>query len=174
MLKSQYQSALDAKANEYISFATDAAARMQDLIDALLAYSRVRCGGATESVPVPDVVDAALKNLRASIDESGAVITRDSLPTLQMNLVELTQMFQNLIGNAIKFRQEGVAPEVHIGAERMSGVRGQESGVRSQGSGVRSQGSGSGKRKPEIGSQSRGYGRDGSRMATRCRASSSS
>ena len=143
LLKSQYQGALDVKANEYISFATDAAARMQDLIDALLAYSRVGRGGATESVPVPDVVDAALKNLRASIDESGAVITRDSLPTLQMNPVELTQVFQNLIGNAIKFRQEGVALEVHIGAERMSGVRGQGSGVRSQGSGVRGQETGS-------------------------------
>jgi hypothetical protein len=82
-------------------------------------------------------VGAALKNLRAGIDGSGAVITRDSLPTLQMNPVELTQVFQNLIGNAIKFRREGVAPEVHIGAERMSGGRGQEAGVRRQGTGGR-------------------------------------
>ena len=69
-----------------------------------------------------------------SIDESGAAITRDPLPTVQANALELAQVFQNLIGNAIKFRREGVAPEVHVGVRRVSSVEcrgGGEGGVTS-------------------------------------------
>ena len=100
-----------------------------------------------ESVDVAQAVDAALKNLRAGIDESGATIVRDPLPTIEANELELIQVFQNLIGNAIKFKRKGVAPKVHIGAERMPGVK--SGRVRGQGSGVRSQGTGS--RKSEAG-----------------------
>ena len=142
LLKESYEGRLDAKADEYIRFAADAATRMQGLVNDLLAYARVGRDSAIESVDVAQAVDAALENLRAGIDESGATIVRDPLPTVQANAMELTQVFQKLIGNAMKFSREGVAPEVHIEAERMSGVRGQGSGVRSQGSGVRSQESG--------------------------------
>ena len=121
LLKDHYTGQLDAKADEYISFAADAAVRMQNLIDALLAYSRVGRGGATETVHVSEAVDAALKNLRTSIDESGAVITRGSLPTVHVNLLELIQVFQNLIGNAIKFRGDR-KPEIHIGARKEKGA----------------------------------------------------
>ena len=153
LLKSRYQGALDAKANEYIRFAADAATRMQDLIDA--CWPIPGWGAAARPNPLlsRSAVDAALKNLRASIDESGTVITRDSLPTLQMNPVELTQVFQNLIGNAIKFRREGVAPEVHIGAERMSEVG---SGVRDGVREVRGKGQGSGVRNGSLKSEATG------------------
>jgi len=75
---------------------------------------------ATETVHVSEAVDTALRNLRTSIDESGAVITRDSLPTVHVNLVELIQVFQNLIGNAIKFRGDR-KPEIHIGVRKENG-----------------------------------------------------
>jgi PAS domain S-box-containing protein len=132
LLKNQYQGKLDAKAGEYIAFALDAAERMQTLMNDLLTYARVGRIKVVESTNVSDAVDEVLKNLQASIDESGAVITRDSLPTIPVNPGELTQVFQNLIGNAIKFRRKGVTPKVHIGVEKMSGDGGQETGVTQQ------------------------------------------
>ena len=120
LLKERYGGKLDAKADEYIAFAADAATRMQRLIDDLLAFSRVGRGGSIGAVSVADAVDEAIQNLRIGIEESGARITRDSLPVVTANRMELTQLFQNLIGNALKFRREGVAPEIHMGARRVS------------------------------------------------------
>ena len=124
LLKKRYQGKLDENADQYIEFAVGGAARMQRLIEDLLAYSRVGRESATETVQVAHAVDAALENLRVSIQESGAVITRDPMPAIQTNLLELTQVFQNLIGNAIKFRAKGQRLEIHIGAENESGARG--------------------------------------------------
>ena len=139
LLKSRYQNTLDAKANEYISFAIDAAARMQELIDALLNYSRLGRSNENKLTDLSEVVERALINLHMEIKESDAVITQDPLPTVAVNPLELTQVFQNLIGNAIKFRRKGLAPKVHIGARRILGSRGQGTGVRGQGSGFRVQ-----------------------------------
>ena len=130
LLRNQYQGRLDAKADEYIGFAADAATRMQRLIDDLLAYARVGRDKTAAAVDVNGAVDRALENLRTSIEEAGARVTRDLLPTVQANALELAQLFQNLIGNAIKFRREGVTPEIHIGVKKVSGVRGQETGSR--------------------------------------------
>ena len=128
LLKDRYQKQLDAKANEYIDFATDAASRMSRLIDDLLAYSRVGRGVAVEAVDATAIVDAVVKDLGASIAESGALVACDPLPTVKASALELTQLFQNLIGNAVKFRRPGVAPQVHIGVRKVSGVRCQVSG----------------------------------------------
>ena len=77
---------------------------MLGLIDDLLAYSRAGRGKATEPTDVAAVVAKVLKGLTVGIQESGAVVTHDPLPTITANPLELTQVFQNLIGNAIKFK----------------------------------------------------------------------
>ena len=120
LLKERCQGKLDAKADEYIFFASDAALRMQGLIDDLLAYSRAGRRKVDEPTDVGDVLEGVLRSLTISIQESGAAITHDSLPTIRSNAVELTQVFQNLIGNALKFRGER-KPEIHIGARRQKG-----------------------------------------------------
>ena len=120
LLKERCQGKLDAKADEYIFFASDAALRMQGLIDDLLAYSRAGRRKVDEPTDVGAVLEGVLRSLTISIQESGAAITHDSLPTIRSNAVELTQVFQNLIGNALKFRGER-KPEIHIGARRQKG-----------------------------------------------------
>jgi PAS domain S-box-containing protein len=120
LLKDRCQGRLDAKSDEYISVACDAASRMQGLIDDLLAYSRAGRGEMTERTDVAAVLDKALKSLTVSVKESAAAITHDPLPAITSNPVELAQVFQNLIGNAIKFRGER-KPEIHVGAQRQPG-----------------------------------------------------
>ena len=120
LLKDRCQGQLDAKADEYIAFASDAATRMHGLIDDLLAYSRAGRGELTERTDLGDVFDRVLRSLTVTVQESAAVITHDPLPTLTSHPVELTQVLQNLIGNAIKFRGERT-PEIHFGAQRQPG-----------------------------------------------------
>ena len=120
LLKDRCQGKLDAKADEYIFHASDAASRMQSLIDDLLAYSRAGRGAVAERTDVGAVLDAVLKTLTIGIEESGAAITHDPLPAIASNAVELTQIFQNLIGNAIKFKGER-KPEIHVGVQRQPG-----------------------------------------------------
>jgi light-regulated signal transduction histidine kinase (bacteriophytochrome) len=117
LLSKKYSGKLDETADRYINFAVDGAKRMQQLITDLLAYSRVN---SKDLVPRPveceAVVRGTLQNLRAAIDESGAVVECDPLPDLIADQVQLGQLFQNLIGNAIKFRGQA-PPRVHIAAE---------------------------------------------------------
>jgi PAS domain S-box-containing protein len=117
LLKNHCQGKLDTKADQYIAFAAEAAERMVGLIDDLLAYARVGRDPNTEATDVAAAVDRALRNLRASIEESGAHITLEPFPTVRANPLELTQLFQNLVGNSLKFRDE-TRPEIHIGAGR--------------------------------------------------------
>ena len=117
LLKDRCEGKLDAKADEYIGFASDAASRMQRLIDDLLAYSRTGRGKVTQPTNVGAVLDGVLKALTTGIAESGAVVTRDPLPTIAADPLELAQVFQNLIANAIMFR-DGGKPEIHVGAQR--------------------------------------------------------
>lgn len=116
LLRDQYHDQFDARANEYMTFASDAAVRMQTLIDDLLAYARVGRDKTTTASSSTEAMDEAEANLRLSIEEAGATVTRDPLPTVQANTLDLTQLFQNLLGNAIKFRRPGVTPEVHVSA----------------------------------------------------------
>ena len=116
LLSRRYKGKLDADAEEFIYFTVDGVARMQALIDDLLEYSRVDAQVNSHTpTDCEAVVDQVLGGLRAAIEESGAVISRDPLPNVNGNSRQLAQLFQNLIGNAIKFRGDD-APNVHISA----------------------------------------------------------
>ncbi|MDD5676135.1 MAG: ATP-binding protein, partial [Chitinivibrionales bacterium] len=118
LLKKQYEPKLDNEGRDYINTAIEGAERMQSLIHDLLAYSRVGTrGGAFERMHLKLAVEGALKNLQAAIAESGAHISCDELPTVIADLPQMTQLMQNLIGNALKFH--GQRPlEIVIGAKR--------------------------------------------------------
>jgi light-regulated signal transduction histidine kinase (bacteriophytochrome) len=105
LLAERYRGKLDADADKYIHYAVDGALRMQKLVQDLLAFSRVgRQDFALESTDCDAVLQTALTNLEAAIQESGAVVERAQLPVVVADSSQLVQVFQNLIGNAIKFR----------------------------------------------------------------------
>lgn len=109
MLSRRYSGQLDDRGQQYIDFAVDGAKRMQRLINDLLSFSRVgRTTGEFEDVSLDNVLDRALTSLGSTIEESDAAIQADPLPHVHGNAILLTQVFQNLIGNAIKFH--GMAP----------------------------------------------------------------
>lgn len=121
LLGKRYEGKLDADADDFISFAADGAARMQKLISDLLDYSRVGTS-AMELSPVESSIalERALGNLRLALEESAATVTHDLLPTVLADESQLVRLFQNLIGNAVKFRgKEPLA--VHVGVERREG-----------------------------------------------------
>lgn len=118
LLARRYKDRLDAKADRYISYAVEGATRMNALIDDLLAYSRVdRRGGQFGPTSSEKAVNCALANIQVAIRESGAVVTRDPLPTVVADHLQLTQVFQNLLGNAIKFHGPE-PPRIRISAEQ--------------------------------------------------------
>lgn len=118
LLARRYQGKLDDDADEFINFAVDGAGRMQGLINALLDYSRVGTRGKPfEPTDCEIVLNRALANLQAATIESGAEVDHKPLPTVMADDVQLTQLFQNLIGNAIKFHNEK-PPRVHVSAEK--------------------------------------------------------
>ncbi|MFB3892787.1 MAG: ATP-binding protein [Phycisphaerae bacterium] len=122
LLADNYKGRLDADADEFIGFALDGAQRMRSLIEDLLAYSRVGTRGkALGPVDSKAALDNALTDLRASIEEASAVVEVGQMPTVWADQRQLSQLFQNLVGNAIKFRRPGVRPEVHVGAVRGEG-----------------------------------------------------
>ncbi|MEV1199167.1 sensor histidine kinase [Microbispora rosea] len=118
MLEQRYSDRLDDRARQYIGFAVDGARRMQLLINDLLDFSRVgRVGGEREEMDTGDALAGALRNLDARLSETGATVTHDDLPKVVGNRTLLTQLFQNLVSNALKFRSEE-PPRVHIGVRR--------------------------------------------------------
>jgi PAS domain S-box-containing protein len=118
LLARRYKGKLDADADEFIAFAVDGASRMQRLIQDLLAYSRVGTKGINIlDIPSENALQTALANLQGAIEESGAEVTHDPIPTVHADEMQLVQLFQNLVGNAIKYRNDA-APLVHISAER--------------------------------------------------------
>jgi len=121
LLSRRYKGKLDADADEFIAFAVDGASRMQRLIQDLLAYSRVGTKGRELRVTSSeDSLRLALNNLRGAIEASGAQVTHDPLPNVMADEMQLTQLFQNLVGNAIKYQNAGV-PKVHISAAANGG-----------------------------------------------------
>jgi signal transduction histidine kinase len=117
LLAERYRGKLDENADKYIHYAVDGALRMQKLIQDLLAFSRVgRQGAAPRNTDCNLVIKAALQNLEAALQESGAVVKADPLPVVIADGAQLAQVFQNLIGNGIKFRGPG-APMIRIKAE---------------------------------------------------------
>jgi len=118
LLERRYKGKLDSDADEFIGYAVDGATRMQQLINALLDYSRVSTRGKPFSpTNCEEVFNQAIANLQASIKENAAIVTHDYLPTIMADGTQMVQLFQNLISNAIKFHGEE-QPEVHVGAER--------------------------------------------------------
>ena len=116
LLAKRYQGQLDSDADKFIAFAVDGCSRMQGMIQDLLAYSRAGTNGtALREISSEHALTDALTNLRATIEESGAVVTHDALPAVTTNDTELTQVFQNLVGNAIKYRSAEL-PRVHVSA----------------------------------------------------------
>jgi PAS domain S-box-containing protein len=121
LLSRRYKGKLDADADEFIAFAVDGASRMQRLIQDLLAYSRVGTKGKDLlDTSGEEALQQALINLRGAIEEKGALVTHDPLPTVLADEVQLVQLFQNLVGNAIKYQRPGI-PKVHISAARNGG-----------------------------------------------------
>jgi len=118
LLSQRYRGKLDAEADEYIAFAVDGAARMRALIQDLLAYSMVGAEGAVlANTSSEAALDRAVVNLRGAIETSGALVTRGPLPEVLADPSQLTQLFQNLVGNAIKYQNPGV-PVIDVTAVR--------------------------------------------------------
>jgi signal transduction histidine kinase len=117
LLARRYQGKLGQDADEFIAFAVDGAKRMQALINDLLAYSRVGTkGGELRLTDAEAAFSSALVNVQAAIEASGAVIRHSPLPTVYADPVQLIQVFQNLLGNAIKFR-DSARPEIGVACE---------------------------------------------------------
>ncbi|MBM3841316.1 MAG: PAS domain S-box protein [Verrucomicrobia bacterium] len=118
LLARRYREKLEGDALEFIQYAVDGANRMQQLINDLLAYSRVGSKGQEfASVDCTSVLGQTIANLRERIEETGAIVTNDDLPTVQGDATQLAQLFQNLISNALKFRGSE-APQVHVSASQ--------------------------------------------------------
>jgi PAS domain S-box-containing protein len=135
LLAKRYLGRLDSDADEFIAYAVDGCNRMQQLIRDLLAYSRAGTGEMEFRVISSELaLQAALVNLRAAIEESGAVVTHDSLPAVSTDDTQLSQVLQNLIGNAIKYRSAEI-PRIHVsatangGKERIFSVRDNGMGI---------------------------------------------
>lgn len=121
LLKRRYAGKLDADADEFMTFAMEGVTRMRSLINDLLTYSRV---GKEDRASLPTdsraALDRALANLQVAIAERGAAVIIGQLPTVMASPPQLTQVFQNLIGNGLKFCKEA-QPEIRVGAERKGG-----------------------------------------------------
>ena len=118
LLGERYRGQLDEKADKYINYAVQGATRMQRLIDDLLAYARLENSGRPSlPVAVSDALRDTLSDMRVLIQDSGAQIDYGQLPVVLVDAVQLTQLFSNLIHNALKFRSEA-APLIQVSAER--------------------------------------------------------
>jgi light-regulated signal transduction histidine kinase (bacteriophytochrome) len=135
LLQIKYGGKLDAQADTIIGHCVEGATRMGRMIRDLLEYTRAASisEGPRETVSSEQLLEDALDNLRSSIEESGAVVTHDPLPPLEVEPVHLQQLFQNLVSNAIKYRG-GPAPRIHIAAMRKINVW--EFSVRDNGIGI--------------------------------------
>ena len=119
LLERRYEDDLDEEAGEYIDFAVDGADRMRAMVESLLEYSRVSTRGEPlQPISAQAVLEDVLEDLQLRIDETDATVTFDDLPTVTADPNQLSQVFRNLISNAITYSGDG-APAVHVGAERI-------------------------------------------------------
>jgi PAS domain S-box-containing protein len=119
LLEQRYADSLAEDAREFIAYAVDGATRMKELISDLLLYARLDSDeqDVHQVTSLQETLDRALTNLSLPIEDSGAVITHDPLPEIRANSMQMMQLLQNLIGNALKFRSQQPL-QIHIGAER--------------------------------------------------------
>lgn len=116
LLESRYKGRLDGDADRFIHFAVDGARRMQQLINDLLTYSRAGRGDVPDArVEVEDVLRDVVQNLHRRIEENAAVISCDAIPALRGLRSHFVLILQNLIANALKYRREDEAPQIHVG-----------------------------------------------------------
>ncbi|MBI3049765.1 MAG: nitrate- and nitrite sensing domain-containing protein [Acidobacteria bacterium] len=136
LLGRRYRGKLDQDADEFIGYAVEGVARMRELINDLLAYSRVgRQEPDFKPTDLQVVVDRTLDNLSVAVKENNAAVSCDDLPTVRGDEVQLRELFQNLIGNALKFRRED-QPRIHISAARDEAQREWVISVRDNGIGM--------------------------------------
>jgi light-regulated signal transduction histidine kinase (bacteriophytochrome) len=119
MLRRKYGNQLDARAEEYIGYIVEGGSRMERLLRDLRAFTHASLAthGPPPIVDSQTALDSALTNLTAAIGENGAEITSDPLPCVAIHQFQLEQLFQNIIGNAIRYRSEA-SPRIHVDAER--------------------------------------------------------
>jgi signal transduction histidine kinase len=124
LLQTRHADALPAPAQEYLGYVGDSARRMRELVTGILEYSRLTgsAKGQHEAVDTNEVLAEVLKNLQGTIEQTQAEVKHGALATVKGNRLQLVQLFQNLISNAIKYRREGVRPVVEISARRENGV----------------------------------------------------
>ena len=121
LLAQRYKGRLDSDADEFIAYAVDGSNRMQGLIKDLMAYSRTGTDGKVlHKISSENGVRETLTNLQATIEESSAVVTHDVLPAITMDETQLVQLFQNLVGNAVKYRTPEV-PHGHVSVAKNGG-----------------------------------------------------
>ncbi|MGB9978223.1 PAS domain S-box protein [Methanobacterium sp.] len=119
LIKRRYKGKLDPDADEFIDFMVDSASRMKEMILGLLDYSRVGTRGHEfTEFPAKTALNYALNNLGSAISEANAEITSDPLPVIFADEDQIIRVFQNLVGNAIKFRKEEVKPKIHISVKK--------------------------------------------------------
>jgi PAS domain S-box-containing protein len=121
ILGMRYGDKLDERGLEFLNYLRNGASRMEMLIRDLLAYTQSsRSGPPAEPSDASAALQAAISNLAGAIDESGATIHFDRLPKVLVHATQLQQLFQNLVGNAIKYHKQGISPQVHISAQRQN------------------------------------------------------
>jgi PAS domain S-box-containing protein len=119
LVGAKYRGKLDAEGDKFLDFIVNAAGRMSSLVADLLAYARLTTEvERPSSVALDEDLEAALTHLDLAIKESEATVTHDPLPTLAVDRGQMVRLFQNLIGNAVKYRKPDEPPKVHIGAEQ--------------------------------------------------------
>ena len=123
LIRDRHFASLDEEVREFITFAADGAARMDDLLKGLLEYSRVSTrGGKGEPVAMMEAFRQAMANLSRAVRESQATVHADDLPLVCADFTQMTQLLQNLIANALKFRRDNVPPRVMVSATRQEGM----------------------------------------------------
>lgn len=121
LIQQQYRGKLDAKADKYLDYISDASERMKVLIKDLLDFSRIGSNGELESVDCNEVVSNVMADLQAAIIEASATIHCEEMPVIIADRTEIQVLFQNLLINAIKFRRKDVAPVINIAVKRDEG-----------------------------------------------------
>ncbi len=119
LLEKRYQGRIDERADRYIKFIVDGAKQMDQVIQDLLAYSRVQTRARVFGpIDANRAFDQAILNLHASMQAKRAVVTKDPLPEIVADGIQITQVFQNLVGNALKFQKPDARPRIHVSAAR--------------------------------------------------------